>query len=159
MGVPLFLLITGYLILNKDIKNDKDVLEFYKNNLIPILITTEIWIIIYNVFNSLFRNQDISIKSLIKNMFFIENTAMNNMWYMPMIIGIYIVTPFLGVVVKNFSIKSLKVSIVVLLWVSFIRPTVNIFLKYIGIQEISNVLDVSFLGGTYRNICYYGIFD
>ena len=49
-GVPIFLFITGYLILSKKMETDDDVSKFYKRSFLPLLITTEIWIIIYNIF-------------------------------------------------------------------------------------------------------------
>lgn len=42
LGVPIFLFLTGALILKKQIESDDDILKFYKNNLLPLFIAIEI---------------------------------------------------------------------------------------------------------------------
>ena len=51
IGVPLFLFLTGYLLLNRKYDNDADIKKFYKKNLLPLIVTTEVWILIYNIYN------------------------------------------------------------------------------------------------------------
>ena len=46
IGVPLFLMITGALILNKKMETKEDVHRFYKHNLLSIFITAEIWYVL-----------------------------------------------------------------------------------------------------------------
>ena len=43
VGVPLFLMIIGELILRKSFDDGQDIKMFYRHNLIGLLITTEIW--------------------------------------------------------------------------------------------------------------------
>ena len=43
IGVPLFLMISGALLLNKRMENGSDLKRFYRHNLLGLLITTEIW--------------------------------------------------------------------------------------------------------------------
>ena len=95
-------------MLNRKYDNDDDVRNFYKKNLIPLILTTEIWIIIYNIFIVIYYNQKFDIYILIKEMFFVETVPLMNMWYMPMIIGIYIAIPYLSKIVHSFSLKSLN---------------------------------------------------
>ncbi len=51
LGVPIFLYLSGVLLLEKSIEKDEDIFRFYKNNLLPLLIVNEVWIVIYNVYN------------------------------------------------------------------------------------------------------------
>lgn len=46
LGVPLFLMITGALILNKSMDTADDVKRFYKRNLLPLFLTTEVWLVL-----------------------------------------------------------------------------------------------------------------
>ena len=48
LGVPVFLAITGYLLLDRDYSSADKIFRFYKHNLLPIIITTEIWNLIYD---------------------------------------------------------------------------------------------------------------
>lgn len=50
LGVPIFLFLSGALLLKKQINTDEDALKFYKKNLIPLIIVNSIWVIVYNIF-------------------------------------------------------------------------------------------------------------
>lgn len=50
LGVPLFLFLSGFLLLQKQINDEKDIFTFYKKNLISLVIANSIWVIIYNIF-------------------------------------------------------------------------------------------------------------
>lgn len=47
LGVPLFMLVSGSLLLGKDFKSKSYIFAFYKRGLLPLFITAEIWIAIY----------------------------------------------------------------------------------------------------------------
>lgn len=158
LGVPIFLFITGELLLTRTYNNDKEVEKFYKNNLIPLILVTEIWIIIYNVFIVKYNNQKFNIYDLIKEMLFFEKVPLINMWYMPMIIGIYIVIPYLSKIVHNFNLKTLIIPIGVAFVLNFILPTINIILKTFKLGQYGNLLDIDFLGGIYGIYIISGYF-
>lgn len=149
LGVPIFLLLSGYFLLSKNYEDDKAVFKFYKKNLLAILITTEIWIVIYNIFLKVYDGYDIKIMSVIREMFFIEYVPLMNMWYMPMIIGMYIAIPFLSKVIHSFSLKTIKIPMTIAFLIVFVNPTLNVIFQITKINPIGNVLDVSFLGGIY----------
>lgn len=46
LGVPLFLMISGVLIMKKSFQNEREIRDFYNNNLFSIFLTTEIWYLI-----------------------------------------------------------------------------------------------------------------
>lgn len=50
MGVPVFMLLSGYLLLDREYDKDK-IIKFWKRNMAGLLISTEIWIIIYYIFS------------------------------------------------------------------------------------------------------------
>ncbi len=142
-------MLTGYLLLDKNIDNDEDVIEFYKKKLIPIVITTEIWIVIYTIFYSICNKETFSLEKLVRRVCFMEFSP-TNMWYMPMIIGMYIAIPFVNKVLTTFSIKTLKIPMIFLIFVYSILPTLNIIFRIFDINELYNsLIDVSFLGGIY----------
>lgn len=149
LGVPIFLFITGTLILNKKIGDDQSCKKFYIKNLLPLLITNEIWVIIYNIFIPIYNHTKFDFFILVRNMLFLEKVPLANMWYMPMIIGIYIAIPFVNKIVRTFSIKSLKLPMIVIFILQFTLPTVNVLLNMFGLETYHNILDVSFLGGAY----------
>lgn len=149
LGVPFFLFISGALLLRKQIEKDEDVFKFYKHNLLPIVITTEIWIIIYNIFLSIIGAQTFNIKILIKEMLFLTQAPFNNMWYMPMIIGIYIAVPFIAKIVKSFSHKILFLILSIVLFYTSALTTINVIRDILELPRYSYIIDLNFLGGIY----------
>ena len=123
--------------------------NFYKNNLLSLIVTTEVWILIYNIFLSLYNNKPFDTYSLIKEMLFLQKVPLMNMWYMPIIIGIYIAIPYVSKVVHTFSIKTLKIPIILVFVCIFIMPTLNLILKTFKLDQYNCILDISFLGGGY----------
>lgn len=104
---------------------------------------------IYNIFLSLYNNKPFDTYSLIKEMLFLQKVPLMNMWYMPMIIGIYIAIPYVSKVVHTFSIKTLKIPIILIFVCIFIMPTLNLILKTFKLDQYNCILDISFLGGGY----------
>lgn len=75
---------------------------------------------------------------------------MSNMWYMPMILGMYLAIPFVAKVLKCFSIKTIKIPILFLFMSSILLPSINIILYNIHhIEKYNLIIDFSFLGGVY----------
>ena len=91
LGVPLFLMITGVLMLNKEEINIK---SFYKDHLLSLFIITELWLIINNFFYCAINQTEIDIVNILYQMLFLEPLRMNQMWYMSLILGIYIFIPY-----------------------------------------------------------------
>lgn len=148
LGVPIFLFLTGALILNKKFDSDDDIKKFYKHNLLSLFITVEIWIVIYSIFYQLLYH-NFNLELFIRNIFFDKKFDMPNMWYMPMIIGIYVALPFLSKIIKKFSLKILIIPLIISCIANFLIPTINIFAKIFNFGTISFILDVCFLGSCY----------
>ncbi len=56
LGVPIFFFLTGFLVLGKEYNGEKAI-NFYAQNVGGLLITTEIWILLYNVFDTCFYGE------------------------------------------------------------------------------------------------------
>lgn len=69
MGVPLFLATTGALILPRDYP---DVSAFYKKSLLPLFLTTEIWIFFNYIFCCVIEHQTFNISRLLLEMLFLK---------------------------------------------------------------------------------------
>lgn len=95
LGVPIFLFMSGYLMLDRDYSREK-CLTFWRTKWLGLFLATEFWIAAYNIFLCLSTGRDFSVGLLIKNMLFLENVGMGHMWYMPMIIGLYLFLPFIA---------------------------------------------------------------
>lgn len=88
IGVPLFMCTNGALILKKDFSNIQNIKRFYQHNLLTIVITGELWIIVYYFIKS----EVFSLKDFLFCISFI-NKPENHLWFLRMIILYYIAMP------------------------------------------------------------------
>ena len=144
VGVPLFLFLTGYLILGRKFSND-ECIAFWKNNWLRLFLTTEIWILIYNVFFIVVQKQSPNFYLLAKEMVFLVNFPMAHMWYMPMIIGMYLFLPVFSKALTNIDTSILKFPMGLLAISLFVMP---MLMNMLGENAYSR-LDPGFSGGLY----------
>ena len=151
LGVPLFLMITGALILNKKFEKKEDILRFYKHNLGNLIIAVVIWNFLYYIFNLFYYNNEFSIKDLIYILLFMKNSPMPHMWYMSMIIGMYFVLPYISILVKKLNFKEILIPLLLTVLAFYIIPNFKTFLTFLGFEgtNIRSIIDFTYLGGTY----------
>lgn len=155
LGVPLFLFISGYLLLQRKY-NNKKCFRFWKHNLLPLFILTEVWLIIYQLFSAWFWKIDFQWVTLFKTMIFLKPSDMIHMCYLPMILGMYISLPFVSVILKRFHWKIWIIPLAIVAAYSFGTPTINVILNAFGHTTVSNGIDLSFLGGIYGTYLIFG---
>lgn len=142
MSVPLFFMLTGYLLLSK---NDS-IGTFISKRLQKVVIPLIVWSIFYILWNSIYVNSG----SLTLNSFFnaLYNTlfkpAQYHLWFLYTLLGIYLYVPILRIIVQNSSIKLLYY--LVSLW--FIAVAIIPFIEVFARQRIQlDLLMVSGYGG------------
>ena len=155
LGVPLFLMISGALFLDENKKiTTKTILC---KNALGIAIITVIWAVIYSLVDNFVLNSFNGMQGVIDLIVY----GYYHMWYLYMIIGIYIITPFLRAFVRKENKKLVLFFIAVCLAVQFVLPLVNkLVLKYAGVDYVGAVTDklkLSFFGEylTYYVIGWY----
>lgn len=151
---------SGALLLKKQIETDEDVFKFYKRNLVPLIIVNLIWTIIYNIFFICTNQKEyVTVENILKELLMMKQVPTPNMWYFPMIIGMYIGIPFVAKIVKTFSFKTLSISIIISFLSFFVLSTINVYLDIFGINyNLETLLDLQFLGGTYGTYIILGYF-
>ena len=158
LGVPLFLYLSGKLLLSKKIENTEDCILFYKKNLLPLLLTLEIWNVLYNIIIPIIDNKAFNLKDLILNCLFLKQVSLPNMWYMPMIIGVYIAIPFLSLVVNIIGEKVIRIPMIILFLSYFLIPNLSLITNVLFKKSYNVILYLSFLGreyGLYILLGYY----
>ena len=157
IGVPIFCMLSGALMGKRKIDNLK---EHYKYRVFSMMRVTIIWMIIYRIlFYFLYdKNQELlNIKNIIKELVLFNPSTANHLWFMPMIIGIYIMMPFINKFIQNLNNSELYIFICLNIVFFFFIPTINLILKTTGIININDSIftsiDYNFLGGPYLN--YY----
>ena len=149
IGVPLFIMISGSLFLDerKDITLKSVLFKNIKCIAIIIIIWSTIYSIAYNVILPISSNNTISIKNIIGGII----NGPYHMWYLYMIIGLYIMTPFLRKFVCKENKEMVLAFITISLCFQFFTPVVNIICK-LGIDlslinEWMTKFELDFFGG------------
>lgn len=148
IGVPIFLFLTGYLLLARNF-DEKKIRKFWHKNWLGVLLTTEVWIVLYDIFLWRMHLQEWDFINLLKDMLFLTQVHMGHMWYMPMIVGVYICIPFAARSLQQLNVKLLYFPLVVLSLYAFGVPVVQVLLKISSGQELGFVLDLGYSGGVY----------
>lgn len=148
IGVPFFLLISGYLLLDRKY-DDVACKKFWKTKCLGLLFSIEVWNILYNIFDILFFHREITIDTMMKQLFLVKASSMNHMWYMPMILGMYLTLPIIANALKELEIKTLLIPYSVLFVLAFGIPVLNEFSKLSEEKLGTTVISMGFSGGCY----------
>lgn len=138
LGVPLFLMISGALFLDENRKITLKGILF--KNALSLGIITVIWAVIYSLIDNFLLSsaRPVSIKNLVDEIVY----GHYHMWYLYMIIGLYIITPFLQAFVCKKNEKMVLFFIGLCFLVQFVTPLINkIVLKYMGVNYIAAFVD------------------
>ncbi len=131
-GVPLFLMISGYLLLSSE--DTEDFGAFYKKRILHILIPLIFWNIAYYVIKCVSGKLEFGFRAFFDS--FINNGTEYHLWYLYTLIGIYLITPFLKIIVNQCSFGKLILLLSIMLFGTTIRPFVNAVTPlYIYIME------------------------
>jgi surface polysaccharide O-acyltransferase-like enzyme len=128
IAVPVFLLISGQFLLGRH----DTILEFYKKRISRIFLPIIFWSIFYSVYypigKYIIKNEwDFNIKQIFHNL--ISGKPFYHMWYLFMIIGLYLVTPFINELCLKSNIKQINKTGFILLIFGFV---LNIWNNYLG---------------------------
>ncbi|MCF6245398.1 MAG: acyltransferase family protein [Sulfurovum sp.] len=122
MGVPLFFMVTGVLLLN----NKKESLSvFFKKRFIKVVIPLLAWSFVYILFRKYGGHEDINIFSHM--VYSLNSPQYEHLWFLYTIIGIYLLLPILKVFTQN-AAQSIQVYFIILWIISVsILPFINYF--------------------------------
>jgi len=106
MCVPVFFMISGYLLLKKD----EPIIYFYKKRMFKILFPFVFWSCVYLLWKDHKGIQDFTFFSIIT---IIGKPAYMHLWFMYPLIGLYLIAPLLGKFVKDAENKHLLCFIII----------------------------------------------
>ena len=147
-GVPLFLMLSGYLLLDRDYDGNGCMI-FWKKNWLRLLICTQVWIVLYELFLLVYQGQPIPVGYLVRALLFLEPSSMYHMWYMPMLLGIYLLVPLAATALKKISVKVLWFPLLVLFAYAFCVPGYTMLATLFGKTVPVIQFSLGFSGGAY----------
>lgn len=157
-GVPIFLMISGYLLLDRTYDGEQ-CRKFWKNNWLRLLVCYELWNVIYNFYLCFLHQEKFSINFLLQEMLFVRQISLNHIWYLPMIIGLYLLVPFVANGLRSLDYKLLRFPIVIMFMAVMVFPVIEIIMKGVGMETLSIKLSDGFSGGGKWSVSNLGIPD
>jgi surface polysaccharide O-acyltransferase-like enzyme len=138
VGVPLFFLISGYLLLSKQ----EDIWTFFKKRATRIIIPFLVWSIIYDVQNSQAFESGVTLEGILR-MFIriIRGPREGHLWFFYSLIGLYLITPILRVFISKASNSDILYYIA--LWF-LVAPLLFIVEEF---TPIKNGFEIHYAGG------------
>ena len=122
VGVQLFLMISGALLLNRTY-NLKD---FYKKRFLRVLIPCIFWTIILVIFRVTYLGNPLEIHSIINFVFFDSF-----LWFVWVLLGLYLFLPVINSFIKEYGTKGAELFLII--W------TVTLILNFLGHYPIENI--------------------
>ena len=150
IGVPFFLMITGYLLLDRSYNNER-VRKFWTKNCKGLVIVTIIWSVIYAI-----SLQFITVNATSVNFTEAGTLFFSHMWYMPMIIGMYLSMPFVANALKDYDSKIIWNATIVFSLLAFLMPFITTVLDINGIHNVTLQYCLGFSGGVYGLYIIFG---
>ena len=117
IGVPLFLMLTGYLNINKTVSKK------YYRGMVRVLVAYLLYSIITILFRKYYIHDDISAVGWVKKI--LDFSAINYGWYIEMWIGLFLLTPFLNVIYKNLNDQRTKQVLIATLFLITAVPSLT----------------------------------
>ncbi|MDR0461490.1 MAG: acyltransferase family protein [Nitrososphaerota archaeon] len=128
LGVPLFLMLTGLLLLQPE-KNE-GLRVFFKKRFIRLGLPLIFWSIIYFIWDFTVLKIPFSASTILQGML---NGAYTQFWYVHVLFGLYLLTPLLRVIIAHANQTVIKYFVV--LW--FISVSLLPFLNTLTVFQLS----------------------
>jgi surface polysaccharide O-acyltransferase-like enzyme len=104
LGVPLFIMLSGALLLVPS-KKDEDLGVFFKKRFSRVGLPFIFWGVIYFLWDIYIEGQQVTLSFIINGIFLGPYTIF---WYLYMLVGLYLITPLLRVMVAHFTNNHFK---------------------------------------------------
>jgi surface polysaccharide O-acyltransferase-like enzyme len=157
-GVPLFMYLTGYLVLTKKFETTEDINRFYKTHLCPLIAVSTGWGVLYYFYGIIVFKRDFSIIRLILEVLTFNNYEGSQFWYIPCILGLYLFIPFVSMVLNKVDKRLACILFFSIIYLSA-PATINPILNAIGSKfTLEANMDLSWSGGQYGLLVLIGYF-
>lgn len=136
-GVPLFVMLSGALLLGKE-ENTK---TFFSKRISRVLMPFVVWSIIVYLLFEWKNGGDVSLIALLEKFFFkfFTNGVYSVYWYIYMLLGLYLLTPVLRIYYQHCSERMayyLPIFFLVVYYIGTFLPAMNIFSRYMSTNMI-----------------------
>lgn len=147
-GVPIFVMISGALFLNREV----DIKRLYTHNILRLLVVYLLWSAVYGLFDVRgFDLSQIGWRDVVKEML----GGRYHLWFLPMIISIYMLLPILQCWVRNADKRNLQYFLLLFFTIKIGITTLSSLEGGSLVQYIVNFFDSSELSAVCSYIGYF----
>lgn len=107
-SVPVFVMVSGALLL--DSSKNESILEFYKKRAVRIVAPLFFWSVIWAIFDSYVEGETPFLYSCLVRI--LSGTPHAHMWFLYMIAGLYLATPFLRKITHHSTKRELRMLVI-----------------------------------------------
>jgi Uncharacterized protein conserved in bacteria len=141
-------MITGYLLLDREYDTER-YSRFLKQKWLHLLLCTWIWYAIYELFNILYQGTEITLIPFLEDLLFVHTIGMGSAWYMPMILGMYLLIPLVANALKTVDFRCLRLPLLVFGIYTFGVAFFDVISNALLGEALSLKFSTGFSGGTY----------
>ncbi|MFV8335297.1 acyltransferase [Flavobacterium sp. RSP29] len=146
-SVPVFLMITGVLLLSKPITID----FFLKKRVTRVVYPFLIWSAVYVLFNLVLNTSNLhsnNLVALFKTVYLqFKDGASYHFWYVYMLIGIYLFLPIIGKWILNASEKEIRFFLIIWVLTNFFKQSyLSNYIPDIGLTYFVGYIGYPILG-------------
>lgn len=139
-SVPLFVMLSGMLFLNKSKKIN--IKTLYTKNIFRMVTAFIFWSYVYNVYTAYAESHHI-LTSLKTAFFRIPKGAMHT-WFIFIIVGLYIVLPFIKRMTENMTKREAEYFLAISVVTSFLPKTLSSFEIFTPYIDYINKFEITF---------------
>lgn len=147
-SVPLFIMLSGMLFLNH--KKKLNIKTLYTKNILRLVTAFVFWSFLYNFYSAYISLREVkaAIFAALKN---VHNGAMH-LWFMFVIIGLYIILPFVKRMCENMTKREAEGFILLSMVLTFLPKTLSSFEVFEPFIAYLDKFEINFAAG------YVGLF-
>lgn len=150
VGVPLFVILTGYLMFDRNYEDEAYLKKYLSHNLLPLFTAYEFWNIAWNVlrYTHVVENPQ-KWSAVLKAAFFMGDT-LSALWYLPMTIALYLGMPILSMACHRIKSSCYqKILMIALILSGTLIPSVAPIVALTGHKTaIHSVLRMNIFGAS-----------
>jgi surface polysaccharide O-acyltransferase-like enzyme len=124
-AVPLFIMLSGYLLLSP---KEESISEFFKKRFIKIAFPFLIWCGIYYAWDWYWWGKDITWDYVFSS--FVKAKVYTHLYFIPLILGLYAITPFLRKLIQTISQKQFVYLMIFFLALGLVLNFMNKWLPF-----------------------------
>lgn len=135
LGVPIFLYLTGFLLLSKTY-DAAAASRFYRTRFFQLVTVSMVWTVLWRLFRLMISGGTLSPLMIWKDLLYASGPVFPQIWYMPMILGLYLLIPFLANALHASETKWIGLVLAAGVAFAFVLPLWNAICECLGIPAL-----------------------